>query len=219
MDNDHYGHVNNVAYYSFFDTAVNGFLIEASGTDIRDLPAIGIVAESSCRFLSAVSFPDTIHAGLAIERLGTSSIVYRLRCSGMRTRSRARWAVSSTSMWTGARAGRCPFPDVIRQPWSSGSNRSRILQPRSAIMSGLIRVRTRSPPSSQSPWSAVTHRPQHAAQRPRRPAAQAAPKPQPRRQRSPGSCRARRTASPTAGQLDQRDADAARAHGRRAAAR
>ena len=78
MDNDHYGHVNNVAYYSFFDTAVNGFLIDAAGTDIRDLPAIGIVAESSCRFLSAISFPDTIHAGLAVERLGTSSIVYSI---------------------------------------------------------------------------------------------------------------------------------------------
>lgn len=78
MDNDHYGHVNNVAYYSFFDTAVNGFLIEAAGTDIRDLPAIGIVAESSCRFLSAVSFPDTIHAGLGIERLGTKSVAYRI---------------------------------------------------------------------------------------------------------------------------------------------
>ena len=78
MDNDHYGHVNNVAYYSFFDTAVNGFLIEATGTDIRDLPAIGIVAESSCRFLNAISFPDTIQAGLAIERLGASSVVYSI---------------------------------------------------------------------------------------------------------------------------------------------
>ena len=78
MDNDHYGHVNNVAYYSFFDTAVNGFLIDVTGTDIRDLPAIGIVAESSCQFLSAISFPDTIHAGLAIEKLGTKSVVYRI---------------------------------------------------------------------------------------------------------------------------------------------
>ena len=78
MDNDHYGHVNNVAYYSFFDTAVNGFLIEASGTDIRDLPAIGVVAESGCQFLQGASFPDTIHAGLAVERLGTSSVVYRI---------------------------------------------------------------------------------------------------------------------------------------------
>ena len=78
MDNDHYGHVNNVAYYSFFDTAVNGFLIEASGTDVRDLPAIGIVAESSCRFLSAISFPDTLQAGLGIEKMGASSVIYSI---------------------------------------------------------------------------------------------------------------------------------------------
>ena len=78
MDNDHYGHVNNVAYYSFFDTAVNGFLMAATGTDIRNLPAIGVVAESSCRFLAGASFPDTIHAGLEVERLGTSSVVYRI---------------------------------------------------------------------------------------------------------------------------------------------
>ena len=78
MDNDHYGHVNNVVYYSYFDTAVNGFLIEASGTDVRELPAIGIVAESGCRFLRAASFPDTLHAGLAVERLGRSSVVYRI---------------------------------------------------------------------------------------------------------------------------------------------
>jgi acyl-CoA thioester hydrolase len=78
MDNDHYGHVNNVTYYSFFDTAVNAFLIEATGTDIRDLPAIGVVAESSCRFLNAVTFPETVHAGLAVERLGASSVVYAI---------------------------------------------------------------------------------------------------------------------------------------------
>ncbi len=78
MDNDHYGHVNNVAYYSFFDTAVNGMLMDATGTDIRALPAIGVVAESSCRFLKGASFPDTIHAGIGIERRGTRSIVYRI---------------------------------------------------------------------------------------------------------------------------------------------
>jgi acyl-CoA thioester hydrolase len=77
-DNDHYGHVNNVVYYAYFDTAVNGFLIEASGTDIRALPAIGIVAETSCRFLRELSFPDTVWAGLALERLGNSSVVYRI---------------------------------------------------------------------------------------------------------------------------------------------
>ena len=78
MDNDHYGHVNNVAYYSFFDTAVNGYLIEATGVDIRELAAIGIVAESSCRFFSPVSFPDVIHAGLGIERIGARSVVYAI---------------------------------------------------------------------------------------------------------------------------------------------
>jgi acyl-CoA thioester hydrolase len=77
-DNDHYGHVNNVVYYAYFDTAVNGYLIEASGTDIRSLPAIGIVAETSCRYLRELSFPDTVHAGLALEKLGNSSVVYRI---------------------------------------------------------------------------------------------------------------------------------------------
>ena len=77
-DNDHYGHVNNVVYYAYFDTAVNGYLMEASGVDIRALPAIGIVAETSCRFLRELSFPDTVHAGLALERLGNSSVVYRI---------------------------------------------------------------------------------------------------------------------------------------------
>ena len=52
MDNDQYGHVNNVAYYSYFDSAVNGYLMEATSSDTRELSAIGIVAETSCRFLS-----------------------------------------------------------------------------------------------------------------------------------------------------------------------
>jgi acyl-CoA thioester hydrolase len=77
-DNDHYGHVNNVVYYAYFDTAVNGYLIEASGVDIRSLPAIGIVAETSCRYLRELTFPDTVHAGLALEKLGRSSVVYRI---------------------------------------------------------------------------------------------------------------------------------------------
>lgn len=78
MDNDHYGHVNNVAYYSFFDTAVNGWLMEATGHDIREFGAIGIVAETSCRFLKELSFPEDVHAGLMLERLGRSSVVYHV---------------------------------------------------------------------------------------------------------------------------------------------
>lgn len=75
-DNDVYGHVNNVVYYSYFDTAVNGWLMDATGTDIRLLPAIGIVAETSCRFLAPLSFPDVVTAGLRLRHLGTSSVVY-----------------------------------------------------------------------------------------------------------------------------------------------
>ncbi len=78
MDNDHYGHVNNVVYYSYFDTAVNAWLIEATGTDIRELPQIGIVAETGCRFLGELSVPDVVHAGLRLEKLGTSSVIYRI---------------------------------------------------------------------------------------------------------------------------------------------
>lgn len=77
-DNDHYGHVNNVTYYAYFDTAVNAWLIDATGTDIRDLPAIGIVAETSCRFHASLSFPDRLRVGLRISRLGRSSITYDL---------------------------------------------------------------------------------------------------------------------------------------------
>lgn len=77
-DEDVYGHINNVVYYSFFDTAVNGFLIEAAGTDIRRLPAVGLVAETQCDFLRELGFPGEVQAGLAITRLGSSSITYRI---------------------------------------------------------------------------------------------------------------------------------------------
>ena len=81
-DVDVYGHVNNVVHYSMFDTAVNGWLIDASGTDIRRLDAIGLVVETSCRYHAELAFPGTVTAGLALERLGTSSVVYRLALFG-----------------------------------------------------------------------------------------------------------------------------------------
>lgn len=77
-DNDHYGHVNNVVHYAYFDTAVNGYLIEATGTDIRELDAIGLIVETGCRYLAPVSFPQRLEVGLAVERLGRSSVTYRL---------------------------------------------------------------------------------------------------------------------------------------------
>jgi acyl-CoA thioester hydrolase len=77
-DDDTYGHVNNVVHYQLFDTAVNGWLIEASGTDIRTLPAIGLVVETQCRYLAELRFPEVVTAGLRLERLGNTSVVYRL---------------------------------------------------------------------------------------------------------------------------------------------
>lgn len=77
-DEDIYGHVNNVVYYSFFDTAINGFLIESTGTDIRTLDVVGVVAETGCRFLRELRFPGDVEAGIAVERLGSSSIVYTI---------------------------------------------------------------------------------------------------------------------------------------------
>lgn len=77
-DEDVYGHVNNVVYYSYFDTAVNGYLIEATGADIRDLDAVGVVAETGCRFLRQLRFPHDVEVGIAVERLGRTSIVYRI---------------------------------------------------------------------------------------------------------------------------------------------
>jgi acyl-CoA thioester hydrolase len=78
MDNDTYGHVNNVTYYSYFDTVVNEHLIRAGALDIRDGEAIGIVVETACRFHKPLSFPETIDAGLRVARIGHSSVAYEI---------------------------------------------------------------------------------------------------------------------------------------------
>jgi acyl-CoA thioester hydrolase len=77
-DDDVYGHMNNATYYELFDTAVNAHLIEATGADIRSLDAIGVVAETSCRYFREIGFPAPVDVGLVVERVGTSSVVYRI---------------------------------------------------------------------------------------------------------------------------------------------
>lgn len=77
-DNDQYGHVNNVTYYSYFDTAVNRHLIEVAGQDPQGAGPIGVVVETGCRFLRPISFPDTIEVGIKIKKIGTSSVTYQL---------------------------------------------------------------------------------------------------------------------------------------------
>ena len=78
MDNDVYGHVNNVQYYSFFDTVVNGYLIESGVLFPQSSPVIGLVVETHCNFFESVSFPQTIDAGLRVKRLGQSSVRYEI---------------------------------------------------------------------------------------------------------------------------------------------
>jgi acyl-CoA thioester hydrolase len=74
MDNDAYGHVNNVVYYSWFDTAVNAWLIESGLLDIHHGNPIGLVVETGCKYSRSVAFPETVEAGVRIARLGSSSV-------------------------------------------------------------------------------------------------------------------------------------------------
>ena len=78
MDNDAYGHVNNVTYYSYFDTAVNEHLIRTGGLDIVNGAAIGLVVETGCTFAKPLSFPEVVDAGLSVTRIGTSSVIYAI---------------------------------------------------------------------------------------------------------------------------------------------
>ncbi len=82
-DEDAYGHVNNAVHYQLFDTAVNGWLIETVGDD-RDRPALGVVAETTCRYLGELHFPEVIVIGIALERLGDRSVSYQLVMFGER---------------------------------------------------------------------------------------------------------------------------------------
>jgi acyl-CoA thioester hydrolase len=78
MDNDVYGHVNNVQYYSYFDTAVNQFLIERGVLDIYNGQVLGFVVDSGCSYFSPIAFPDTVHAGIRVAKLGSSSVRYEI---------------------------------------------------------------------------------------------------------------------------------------------
>ena len=78
MDNDVYGHVNNVVHYSFFDTAVNGYLIEAGALDIHHGAVIGLVVQTQCHYFDALAFPQRVLAGLRVTQTGRSSVHYEL---------------------------------------------------------------------------------------------------------------------------------------------
>jgi acyl-CoA thioester hydrolase len=78
MDNDVYGHVNNVVYYSWFDTAVNAYLIEQGALDIHHGETIGLVIETQCNYFSPLAFPQTVEAGIRVAKLGRSSVRYEV---------------------------------------------------------------------------------------------------------------------------------------------
>lgn len=78
MDNDVYGHVNNVVYYSYFDTVVNQYLMEQGALDIERSTVIGLVVETQCNYFSPITFPDTVHAGLRVAKLGATSVRYEV---------------------------------------------------------------------------------------------------------------------------------------------
>jgi acyl-CoA thioester hydrolase len=81
-DIDTYSHVNNAVHYELMDTAVNGWLMEATGADIRQLDAVGWVVETSCRYLAQLHFPTVVDVGIALARLGRTSVTYRLALFG-----------------------------------------------------------------------------------------------------------------------------------------
>jgi acyl-CoA thioester hydrolase len=77
-DNDVFGHVNNVVYYGWFDTAVNAWLVESGFLDPQTSVVVGLVVETSCTYFESVAFPEAVEIGLGVERLGSSSVTYRL---------------------------------------------------------------------------------------------------------------------------------------------
>jgi acyl-CoA thioester hydrolase len=77
-DNDMFGHLNNAVYYELFDTAINGWIKTHTGIDPVTMPELGVVAESGCRYFAELGFPDRLTVGLAVTRLGRSSVTYRL---------------------------------------------------------------------------------------------------------------------------------------------
>lgn len=114
MDNDVYGHVNNVTYYSYFDTVVNEHLVRAGGLDFRSAPALGVVVETACRFHKPLSFPEAIDAGLRVAHIGRSSVSYQIAIFRQGDDDAAATG-RFVHVWVDRRGRRpVPVPDAIR---------------------------------------------------------------------------------------------------------
>jgi acyl-CoA thioester hydrolase len=117
-DNDMFGHLNNAVYYQLFDTAINAWITIGTGLDPTTMPALGIVAESGCRYFSELRFPQGLEVGLAVTRLGRSSVTYRLGVFGSKEGEEPR-PVTALGHWVHVyvdRTSRKPvgIPDPIR---------------------------------------------------------------------------------------------------------
>jgi acyl-CoA thioester hydrolase len=113
-DNDMFGHLNNAVYYQLFDTAINAWITTSTGVDPLNIPELGIVAESGCRFFSELAFPESLEVGLAVTRLGRSSVTYRLGVFKAAQRS-----IAALGHWVHVYVDRdsrrpVPIPDAIR---------------------------------------------------------------------------------------------------------
>jgi acyl-CoA thioester hydrolase len=117
-DNDMFGHLNNAVYYQLFDTAINAWITIGTGLDPTNMPVLGIVAESGCRYFSELRFPQSLEVGLAVTRLGRSSVTYRLGVFGSKEGQEPR-PVTALGHWVHVyvdRTSRKPvgIPDPIR---------------------------------------------------------------------------------------------------------
>ena len=116
-DDDVYGHMNNARYFDLIDTAVNVHLAEATGTDIRLLPAIGVVAEVSCRYFAEMGYPADVEMGLVVDKVGTSSVVYRIglfQGEGDQAKAEGRFVHVYVTNGADGSKGVTPLPDEIR---------------------------------------------------------------------------------------------------------
>jgi acyl-CoA thioester hydrolase len=120
-DNDMFGHLNNAVYYQLFDTAINAWINTTIGLDPITMPSLGIVAESACRYFSELHFPERLAVGLAVTRLGRSSVTYRLgvfRSQESREENLAQ-PITALGHWVHVYVDRTsrkpvPIPDTIR---------------------------------------------------------------------------------------------------------
>jgi acyl-CoA thioester hydrolase len=120
-DNDVFGHVNNVVYYAYFDTAVNRHLTDHGLLDPATSPVVGLVAETGCTYFAPVAYPERLEVGLAVTRLGGSSVTYRLglfQASGGMSRALCRYTHVYVDRATGRPA---PIPEEHRKLFESVS--------------------------------------------------------------------------------------------------